>query len=256
MTGKREGSTELRVWTRDGRRHAYLIRVSAAAPQTLALAVGQTETLLVENLVRLAIGDTAVAEVKTLGGNKVEVTARGAGNTSLLAWTSDGRRASWKVMVREDHYGKKYALELRDGEMVVLPGTHWIGGTATDGKVASAQKVGDRFVIGGVHEGTTDVSVWDDGSDRVDFAVRVLRAGKRTNLPQKLMLPPGAEAAYSFDAIADATSNDPRIATVERLGGKSIVVKAKAPGRTFIIGVIGTGGNMMEVTVGDWPLAK
>ena len=66
---------------------------------TIDLGLGKMVTLELKCLTRVAIGDPNVADVKTLGNGELLLVASSIGDTTLLAWTCDGRRHSYTVRV-------------------------------------------------------------------------------------------------------------------------------------------------------------
>jgi eukaryotic-like serine/threonine-protein kinase len=257
LAGKKPGTTALRVWTSGSAMREYTVRVLPRAAQPLNLVVGQAESLVVENLARLAVGDSAVADVKTLGGNRVEVTARGPGRTTLLAWTSSGERQTFEVSVNavEQRASRRYALELRDGELVVFPRARYPRRDEGDAKVAALRQLGDRLALGGVGLGETTVSLWDEAGARTDYQVRVVARPSPSALPERLWLPPGAEAAFSVPSPAGVSSDDPAVAEVERLSEGQVLVRARREGRATVRMPGPRGASEMTVNVGNWPAA-
>lgn len=74
---------------------------SAQDGNTISLGVGTQRVITVPGISRLAIGDPAVADVKTIGNNQVLVIGQAEGKTSLLIWKSSGQRLSYLVVVRK-----------------------------------------------------------------------------------------------------------------------------------------------------------
>jgi len=82
-----------------------LMGVSTAQPPEgqqgaalIQLERGAIHTLEVDGLVRLAIGDPAVADVMVVSPSQLLIQARGSGKTSLLAWDKQGEHA-WTIEV-------------------------------------------------------------------------------------------------------------------------------------------------------------
>ncbi len=113
--------------------------VASAAPaesarEQLTLAVGGQRVLPVKGLVRVAIGDAAIADVKPIGGAQVLVVGKAEGSTSLMVWQEGGRQRSWQLTVRSrvrDEVVEEAARLLRDtpslkvravGEQLLLEG--------------------------------------------------------------------------------------------------------------------------------------
>ncbi len=70
-----------------------------AQEQTITLVVGQQRVLTVRNIQRVAIADTSVADVTTIGANQLLVTGIGQGSTSLMVWRTTGQRISYLIRV-------------------------------------------------------------------------------------------------------------------------------------------------------------
>jgi pilus assembly protein CpaC len=68
---------------------------------TISLGVGTQKVLPVPGVTRVAIGDPAVAEVKTLGSGQLLISGQGEGKTTLLVWKSSGQRVSYLIAVRK-----------------------------------------------------------------------------------------------------------------------------------------------------------
>ena len=80
---------------------------SPAAPaETLSVKKGEVYTLNVKDLVRLAVGDPAIADVSIADETDkkdttgVRISGRKAGETTLLTWTKDGVRKAYKIVVQ------------------------------------------------------------------------------------------------------------------------------------------------------------
>ncbi|MFT3835765.1 MAG: pilus assembly protein N-terminal domain-containing protein [Myxococcaceae bacterium] len=68
---------------------------------TIALGVGTQKVITVPGIQRVAIGDSAIADVKTIGNNQLLVIGQGEGKTTLLIWKSSGQRVSYLITVRK-----------------------------------------------------------------------------------------------------------------------------------------------------------
>jgi pilus assembly protein CpaC len=64
----------------------------------LSLRPGETATVRLAGVTRVAVGDASVVDVKA-DASKVEVTAHSPGRTTLLVWDSTGVRNSYTVEV-------------------------------------------------------------------------------------------------------------------------------------------------------------
>ncbi|MEN9797539.1 MAG: hypothetical protein RL653_1235 [Pseudomonadota bacterium] len=80
----------------------WLPSVARAQESTqLSLGVGTQKVVSVPGITRIAVGDPAVADVKTIGGNQILVIGAGEGKTTLMVWKSSGQRISYLVSVRK-----------------------------------------------------------------------------------------------------------------------------------------------------------
>jgi Flp pilus assembly secretin CpaC len=106
--GQKEGTTELRVFTKKPELLVWTITVVAAgapdtdltpgATKTVELKVGSTVTLTQKGLARLAVGDPDVADIEV---SKAGLTIKGAqvGSTTLILWYEDGKREVSEIRV-------------------------------------------------------------------------------------------------------------------------------------------------------------
>ena len=63
--------------------------------------MGTQKVITVPGIQRIAVGDPAIADVKTIGNNQVLIIGAGEGKTTLLIWKSSGQRVSYLVTVRK-----------------------------------------------------------------------------------------------------------------------------------------------------------
>jgi Flp pilus assembly secretin CpaC len=108
LVGVSPGKTTLLVWLASGERKSYLLQVTGegkAHPQTrkaqppapevqgdtLTLQAGETRTLRVPGVTRVAVGDPHIADIQVDGKTgDVRVTGGRKGKTTLLVWTRSG----------------------------------------------------------------------------------------------------------------------------------------------------------------------
>ena len=130
---------------------AGLLPFAAVAQEssTIALGVGTQKVITVAGLSRIAIGDPAVADVKTIGNSQVLIIGAGEGKTTLLIWKSSGQRVSYVVLVRKQDPNEII------GEIKKLLG---------DIEGVSTRMVGDRIILDGQALTTQD-------ADRIDQVV-------------------------------------------------------------------------------------
>jgi Flp pilus assembly secretin CpaC len=68
--------------------------------ETLTLRTGDATALLVPGLMRIAIGDPEIADIRTTGESGIRVDGLKAGETTMLVWTDKGRKA-YRIVVLE-----------------------------------------------------------------------------------------------------------------------------------------------------------
>ncbi len=80
---------------------AFLLALPAFAQEggNIAIGVGAQKVLTVPGIQRVAIGDPAIADVKTIGNNQLLIIGSAEGKTTLLIWKTDGRRTSYNISV-------------------------------------------------------------------------------------------------------------------------------------------------------------
>ncbi|MBX7096744.1 MAG: pilus assembly protein N-terminal domain-containing protein [Myxococcaceae bacterium] len=68
---------------------------------SISIGVGTQKVITVPGIQRVAIGDSQVADVKTIGNNQLLVIGSAEGKTTLLIWKTSGQRISYLVSVRK-----------------------------------------------------------------------------------------------------------------------------------------------------------
>ena len=67
----------------------------------ISLGVGTQKVITVPGIARVAVGDAAVADVKTIGNNQLLIIGSSEGKTTLLIWKNSGQRISYLLSVRK-----------------------------------------------------------------------------------------------------------------------------------------------------------
>ncbi len=80
---------------------ALALPASAQEGGSISLGVGTQKVITVPGIQRVAVGDAAVADVKTIGNNQLLIIGAAEGKTTLLIWKSSGQRVSYLVSVRK-----------------------------------------------------------------------------------------------------------------------------------------------------------
>jgi hypothetical protein len=70
--------------------------------ESLRVAPGAQQVLRIEGLVRVAVGDPEVADVRVTGASEVMIVGRRSGRTSLTIWTRRGEPQTRTVVVADD----------------------------------------------------------------------------------------------------------------------------------------------------------
>ncbi|GEM_PF-1823172 len=115
VVGAGPGTTSLIVWTKatppaDLGRLEWDVTVAggAAAPappeesSTVKLRVGAQRVVTLPDVVRIAVGDSSIADVKTIGNDQILVVGKSRGATTMLAWTRGGEQRAWTLRVESD----------------------------------------------------------------------------------------------------------------------------------------------------------
>lgn len=71
----------------------------AAEPEVVEVGLGREKVLTVPGLQRVAVGDAAIADVKTIGSEQILVLGSSLGETTLQAVLKSGEKRSWAVEV-------------------------------------------------------------------------------------------------------------------------------------------------------------
>jgi pilus assembly protein CpaC len=81
----------------------FLLSLPAFAQEggPISLGVGTQKVLTVPGIQRVAIGDPAVAELRTIGNSQLLLIGQAEGKTTLLVWKTSGQRLSYLVTVRK-----------------------------------------------------------------------------------------------------------------------------------------------------------
>lgn len=108
LTCSRAGKGTLEVTHLNGKLSRDMLDVTApAAPkditptpgETIALTPRQTANRTFEGLIRLAVGDAAIATATLGGANQVSFTGQAPGDTTALLWMTDGKLLSVRLHV-------------------------------------------------------------------------------------------------------------------------------------------------------------
>jgi pilus assembly protein CpaC len=70
-----------------------------AAEETITVRAGNARTLEAPGVTRVALGDPEIADVEVTGDNVLRIDGRKAGETKLLVWTGEKRKA-YRIVVQ------------------------------------------------------------------------------------------------------------------------------------------------------------
>jgi pilus assembly protein CpaC len=70
-----------------------------ASEEVLTVKAGNSKPLSVPGVTRVALGDPDIADVKLTGDDVLRIDGRKAGETNLLVWTKEGRKA-YRIVVQ------------------------------------------------------------------------------------------------------------------------------------------------------------
>ncbi len=139
----------------------------AEAPTPVALSVGTQKVLTVKGLLRVAVGDTDVADVKPIGDSQLLVTGIGPGVTTLLAWTSKKAGqppVQFEITVSGDGAdgggGEEQHVKLFVGELKALEFQDIARVAVGNPDVADVRVEKKDVLLTGASAGTTTVLVW------------------------------------------------------------------------------------------------
>lgn len=201
LTGVGAGKSTLTLWDSTGARFAYAVTVSVPAPTApprpapeasaddeadivLRLAAGTTRWLSIPGVLRVAVGDPEIADVKVAGTSRLKVQGLAVGSTSLLSWNASGRNTPITIVVEAT--AQAAPAEVSDvtppvtGSLALDVGaslTRAVRGArrALVGApgVLEARVTGAGVELKALAPGETEVLVWAAGAERVLLSVRV-----------------------------------------------------------------------------------
>lgn len=91
----RDAPTEIRVRVTQGP-----IAIAPTAPDGLIpIGAGKAKILIAEKVLRIAVGDAQICDVKTIGNHRLLLTGGTPGETTLILWLEGGVRKSYLVRV-------------------------------------------------------------------------------------------------------------------------------------------------------------
>lgn len=78
----------------------------------LALIIGETRVLDLKGLVKVAVGDPSIADVRVLSSDELLINAKGEGVTSIIIWSSEGRKTKMVEVKNKKVWDERLAAEI------------------------------------------------------------------------------------------------------------------------------------------------
>jgi Flp pilus assembly secretin CpaC/predicted Ser/Thr protein kinase len=250
------GVTSLFAWVKgDSTRLEWRVTVVAApapeAPEVLRLFRGDQKVLTIPGIQRVAVGDSAIADVKTLGDGQLLVVGAGVGRTTLMAWTSavppaGAERFAWEVVVvappatpSQPPDRTKLKLPIGTNHVLTIPGIQRVA--VGDSEIADVKTIGNnQLLLIPVGGGTTTLLVWTSGNEgRLEWDVTVEDPGASVAVeeeggPTKLKLRVGTQRVITVPGMLRLEVGDPKIADVKKIGNNQLLVIGVGAGTTAL----------------------
>ena len=174
-------------------RIAALLVVCATATlaqKPLLLAVGAQKSLTVPGIQRVAVGDPAIADIKTIGHGELLVTGASAGHTTLLVWkrgatapekfditvSGPGHLAAPAPALAEDTTPPpSYSPVLKTGEKATRSAPKLVRVAVGDPEIADISTGTGTLTLTGGKPGQTTVLLWFEDGHRETWAVSVVK---------------------------------------------------------------------------------
>jgi Flp pilus assembly secretin CpaC len=162
----------------------------AFAQKPLQLAVGTQKSLTLQGIQRVALGDPAIADIKTIGQSELLVIGLSAGHTTLLVWkrgvqapekfdisvTGPGHLAPPAPVLAEDTTPPpSYSPVLKVGEKATRPTPKLARVAVGDPDVADISTGDSTLTLTGGKPGQTTVLLWFEDGHRESWAISVVK---------------------------------------------------------------------------------
>lgn len=163
---------------------------AAFAQQPLQLAVGGQKSLTLPGIQRVAVGDPAIADIKTIGHSELIVIGASPGRTTLLVWkrgvqapekfevtvSGAGHPAAPAPALAEDTTpAPSYSPVLKPGEKATRPTQKLARVAVGDPDVADIAMGTGTLTLTGGKVGQTTVLLWFEDGHREAWAVSVVQ---------------------------------------------------------------------------------
>jgi serine/threonine-protein kinase len=176
------GKTTLLIWKSDGKRSSYVVRVRATdewlkarEDEIVTLTPYTKKVLKIPGIQRIAVGDASIADVKTIGNDRVVIIGGEVGKTTLLVWKSDGKRKSFMVAVGPAPRASTPHIELTVGDEYSppFPGAKTCESSDTSVATVACKPSQDDLHVVSLKVGTTRITASDSNGKKKVFDVRV-----------------------------------------------------------------------------------
>lgn len=160
---------------------------AAFAQKPLQLAVGAQKSLTVPGIQRVAVGDPAIADIKTIGHSELLVIGASAGHTTLLVWkrgvqapekfdiTVSDFAAPAPALAEDTTPAPSYSPVLKVGEKATRPTPKLVRVAVGDPDVADISTGAGALTLTGGKPGQTTVLLWFEDGHREAWAVSVVK---------------------------------------------------------------------------------
>jgi hypothetical protein len=224
----------------------------------LTLGVGTQKVLTIPNIQRVAVGDSAICDVKTIGNNQLLVIGAGKGQTTLLVWLSTGVRQSYLVsVVGSNGSAPAYeeiatlvddGVELQKGQLETYRASGITAIQAADATVLEAKLSGGKLLLRGKAVGRSDLILSRGKLPALQVTVRVSaseEAGETAGLTVSgVELRVGQTVTLAINGLTAVSSNTGQL-----------VQAAAAPGRLTLTGkAVGQANVLLTVEHSDLPI--
>ncbi len=168
-----------------------VLATSSLAQQPLTLAVGAQKSLTIPGMQRVALGDDAIADVKTLGHGELLVIGLAAGHTTLLVWktgtpapvrfdltvTGPGLAPSAAAPTAPQDITPppSFSPSLQVGQRTTRTALNLQRVAIGDPDIADLRVAGTALTLEGRHPGTTTVLLWFTDGHREQWVVTVVK---------------------------------------------------------------------------------
>ncbi|MFT3707720.1 MAG: pilus assembly protein N-terminal domain-containing protein [Archangium sp.] len=244
LEGLEPGTATLGITNTSGSMYWHQVRVqwndTELLPPTIPLMVGKQTLLTVPKLVRAAVGEPSIVDVKTIGDEQVLLVGSKAGKTTLRVWMKDGTLASSLVSVSADTLTDFVTVEHGQEAVEYIDGAESI--TLEDPSLAKASVVSvGKVQFEGLIPGTTPFTVTlDDGRvTRGELTVQEAtpvskHVGPRVTLTESVTLGLGQIRVFDGELERVAVA-DPEICDVKLVGHEQLMLLGTRLGATTLV---------------------